>query len=138
MCSIAPSSPELTTSSLHSWDNYIASVQLAFPEKAATLDYLDGSGAAPPRFARVSVDVQATENPYIEHYLVGPLPLSNTSTAVPYTAVSTSGSSRIRMFSSDFDATLAFAQQQAETGSDIIQDILGKPYTDYGELSPLL
>lgn len=69
----------------------------------------------------------------MEHYHVGPLPISNSSTAVPYTSISAKNTSRIRSYTADFDATSAFAMEQAELVSDIVEDLLGAPGADFGE-----
>jgi primary-amine oxidase len=58
-------------------------VELMTPNKTDALAYMDGNGngnAAPTRYARVVLDVRATEHPYFQEILVGPLPLVNDST----------------------------------------------------------
>lgn len=65
-------------------------VELLLPNKTDTLDYIDGRTAAPPtRYARVVVDIRATENPYIQDLQVGPLPISSKTTVEPLKLFST-------------------------------------------------
>lgn len=54
------------------------------PNKSDALSYLDGNGTAPARYAHVVLDYRATEEPYYQDMIVGPLPIVNgTTTAVP-------------------------------------------------------
>ncbi|KXJ85223.1 copper amine oxidase [Microdochium bolleyi] len=74
------------------WDNAILSVELMLPNKTEVLQYIDGNATASPvRHARAILMFGATENPYVREYMVGPLPICNTSTVSPYTFRTTRG-----------------------------------------------
>lgn len=47
------------------------------PNKTDVLSYLDDNGPAPARYAHVTIDHRATEEPYYQDLIVGPLPLDN-------------------------------------------------------------
>ncbi|KAF2726734.1 membrane copper amine oxidase [Polyplosphaeria fusca] len=63
------------------WDNSILLVEQQRPNKTDALPYLAGSGAAPPRFAHVVLDIRATESPHFADILVGPLPIQPNATS---------------------------------------------------------
>jgi len=52
------------------WDNWVGVTELLAPNKTDVLPYLDGSGPAPKRYARVIISYGATENPYWQEYMV--------------------------------------------------------------------
>ncbi|KAL8276662.1 hypothetical protein RQP46_010930 [Phenoliferia psychrophenolica] len=67
----------------------------------------------------------ATEEPYLEDFLIGPLPVSNLTTWAPDDWSTTKGTSKIRNYDTDPDLTSAFWYQQAALADDIIVDLLG-------------
>ncbi|GAA5827592.1 hypothetical protein JCM11251_001748 [Rhodosporidiobolus azoricus] len=113
------------------WDNTIGVIDLAVANKSETLTYLSGETGAPDRYAMATLYFSATEEPYIEDYLIGPLPVSNETTAVPYHFRTTTGSSRIRNFDADQDATYDMQTAAAEEVNDIVLDLLGKNASSY-------
>lgn len=52
------------------WDNVVGVVELLTPNKTDVLAYLDGSGPAPGRKARVVISYGATVNPYWKEFMV--------------------------------------------------------------------
>ena len=62
---------------MRSWDNKIILVELLQPNKSDALSYLDNGAAAPDRYARAELKFGATEEPYLQEYVVGPLPVPN-------------------------------------------------------------
>jgi len=52
------------------WDNWVGVTELLTPNKTDVLPYLDGSGPAPKRYARVVISYGATEKPYWQEYMV--------------------------------------------------------------------
>ncbi|GAA5905162.1 hypothetical protein JCM6882_000397 [Rhodosporidiobolus microsporus] len=114
-----------------SWDNTVGVIDLAVPNKTETLPFLAGEGSAPPRYAQATLFFSAFEEPYIEDYLIGPLPVSNETTAVPYHFRTTTGSSRIRNFDADQDLTYDLQRASAEEANDIVVDLLGKNASEY-------
>ncbi|KAI1344805.1 membrane copper amine oxidase [Xylariaceae sp. FL0016] len=66
-----------TTEDADEWDNTVLLVELQIPNKTDAVSFIDSSSAAPTRWAHVVLDVRATEEPYYQDILVGPLPLTN-------------------------------------------------------------
>lgn len=89
------------------WDNWISVIDLAQPNKTEALAYLAG-GPVPARYAKATLSFYATDEPYSEDFLVGPLPVSNQTVAVPYDYRTTKGSSKIRIYDADGDAQYTF------------------------------
>ncbi|CAH0000091.1 unnamed protein product [Clonostachys byssicola] len=69
-----------TVENAGSWDNTLLSVELMHPNKTDALTYLDSNGTAPVRYARAVINNQATEEPYYQDLLVGPIPVVNGTT----------------------------------------------------------
>ncbi|GAA5960930.1 hypothetical protein JCM3765_007545 [Sporobolomyces pararoseus] len=110
-----------------SWDNMISVVDLATPNKTESLQYIDGNSTVPPRYAIASIMFNAFEQPYLEDYLVGPLPLSENSTASPYGFRSTKGSSKINNHDADSDAVEEWMRTEVITPEidEIVETLLG-------------
>ncbi|KAL8775892.1 MAG: hypothetical protein Q9194_003537 [Teloschistes cf. exilis] len=64
------------------WDNKIIAVELLQPNKSDALSYLDSDTQAPVRNARALIRFGATLEPYLQEYLVGPLPVAAGKTTV--------------------------------------------------------
>lgn len=86
-----------------------------------------GTCDEPPRMAQVTIMFSACDEPFLEDYLVGPLPVSENTTAVPYSYRTTKGTSRITNYDADADKTQDFIVATAQTCDDIITDLLGAP-----------
>ncbi|PSR81301.1 copper amine oxidase [Coniella lustricola] len=68
------------------WDNSVLLVEAIQPNKTDALAYVDNNGTAPTRWAKVVLDMRATDSPYYQDLMVGPLPISNaTATWQPLT-----------------------------------------------------
>uniref|UniRef100_A0A8H7NNM6 Amine oxidase n=1 Tax=Bionectria ochroleuca TaxID=29856 RepID=A0A8H7NNM6_BIOOC len=63
-----------------SWDNTLLLVELMHPNKTDALAYLDGTAGAPTRYVHAVISHQASEDPYYQDILVGPLPIVNGTT----------------------------------------------------------
>ncbi|BGP20022.1 hypothetical protein JCM10213_000596 [Rhodosporidiobolus nylandii] len=113
------------------WDNIIGAIDLAPPNKTETLDFLAGTAEEPPRMAVATLLFNAFEEPYVEDYLIGPLPLSENSTAQAYGYRSTKGSSRIRRFDADDDKLNEFYTAAYAEIDDIVEALLGAPSSDF-------
>lgn len=107
------------------WDNIITAIDLAVPNKTESLSYLDGNQTAPGRFAVASIMFNTDVHPYLEDWIVGPLPISNDSTAQPYSFRSTKGSSKIRNHDADSDKVEEFVKTITEPMDDIVEYLLG-------------
>ncbi|KAL3467115.1 copper amine oxidase [Aspergillus heterothallicus] len=78
--------PELnltTSEDAGEWDNTIALIELQRPNKTETVDYLDGSGPEPTRYAHVRLNNRATVDAHYADILVGPLPITSNATWEP-------------------------------------------------------
>lgn len=62
------------------WDNTVLLVELLAPNKSDALAYIDGTSAAPARYAHVVLDIRATLDPTYTDIMVGPLPVQNGTT----------------------------------------------------------
>lgn len=54
------------------WDNTVGVTELLHPNKTHALAYLDGGGPVPARNARVGIFVGASEESYLQDYIVRP------------------------------------------------------------------
>ncbi|KAI8241344.1 hypothetical protein K4K57_000053 [Colletotrichum sp. SAR 10_99] len=108
-----------------SWDNTIVLVELMAPNKSEALAYIDGSAAAPARYAHVLIDFSASEDPEYQDIIVGPLPVTNGTTKwerldYPYTR-KTSG--RVRNLDSDDDLAQDWLYDVSKAVADITLDL---------------
>ncbi|KAJ7159987.1 copper amine oxidase [Mycena crocata] len=106
------------------WDNAIEVVDLVQPNKTDALDYLDNGGPAPDRFAVARIAFGATEEPWLQDFIVGPLPISNASTYASLDWATTSGSAKIRNYDADEDLTTQWNLDVTATVADIVLDLL--------------
>jgi primary-amine oxidase len=53
------------------------------PNKTDVLQFLDKSSAPPAKYVRATMAFSASDKPYLEEYMVGPLPASNATTIQP-------------------------------------------------------
>jgi len=90
-----------------------------------TIAYLSGNASEPDRYAYASIMFNAFEEPYLEDYIIGPLPINENSTASAYSFHTTAGSSRIRNFDADEDLTSEAFLAEAQKVDDIVEDLLG-------------
>ncbi|KAL1637202.1 hypothetical protein SLS56_000861 [Neofusicoccum ribis] len=110
------------------WDNSIVLVELMIPNKTDSLAYIDNGAAAPQRYAHVVLDNRATENPYYEDLLVGPLPIKNGTTHYepldyPFTRKS---AGRIRNLDADYDSIYTnWVLNITASITDITQELWG-------------
>lgn len=102
-----------------SWDNRLLAIDLLQPNKTSVLPFVAGSGPAPPVYARANLLFGATEEPYMEEFVVGPLPLSDSTAAHPLSFFSNrQKGSKIRVHDADFatdgDLSKAFLAEAAD------------------------
>ncbi len=107
------------------WDNTLLLVELNIPNKTDVLPYINGNASAPDRWAHVTLNMRATDEPVIADILVGPLPIDNVTTTwvpleYPYTKKS---SGTIRNLDADSDTTAEFRCNISATISDITLDL---------------
>ncbi|WEW60662.1 DUF1965 and Cu_amine_oxid domain-containing protein [Emydomyces testavorans] len=106
-----------------SWDNTIGLVELLQPNKSDALPYLNGNGPAPRRYARAAIKFQATEEPYIQDYMVGPLPISNQTTLQPLNYFYNKGVGKQRIYHADLQAEIKFYAEVGASVADITLDL---------------
>ncbi|KAJ7661708.1 copper amine oxidase [Mycena rosella] len=106
------------------WDNAIEVVDLVQPNKTDALEYLDNGGAVPDRFAVARIAFGATDEPYLQDFIVGPLPISNSSTYASLDWATTSGSAKIRNHNADEDLLAQWNLDVTATVADIVLDLL--------------
>ncbi|KFA62426.1 hypothetical protein S40285_06085 [Stachybotrys chlorohalonatus IBT 40285] len=111
------------------WDNTIGITELLYPNKTEALAYLDDDGPLPPRYARVGVFFGATEEPYIQAFVAGPLPVSEETTIAPLDYIYTKGSGRVPNYDADYLAAYDYKNSVAASIADITQDLLGVTVT---------
>ncbi|KAL7413894.1 copper amine oxidase [Mrakia frigida] len=111
------------------WDNAISVIDLVAPNKTLALDFLDGNGTAPERYAKAMIMFGAFEEPYLQDFIVGPLPISNRTTYSSLDYTTTSGSSQIRNYDADYSKDEEFKFSIVNPIADIILDLLNATYT---------
>ena len=112
-----------------SWDNWIMVVDTYTPNKTDAITYLNGQGQAPPRYALASLSFGATTEPYVQDWVVGPLPISDQTTFYPDEFGTRNPEAKIRIH--DMDSTYYWLQDQVLPMTDIINDLLqGKSRVD--------
>ncbi|KAF5658677.1 peroxisomal amine oxidase [Fusarium heterosporum] len=100
-----------------SWDNVIVTLDLLQPNKTDALSYLDGHAAAPARYARATLQFNSQLQPYIQEYMVGPLPLRNrTAQHSELNYIFSSGRGRTNVYNAD---TKAIALFNLEVGKEV-------------------
>jgi primary-amine oxidase len=108
------------------WDNTILTVDFIAPNKTDALSYLDGDGELPPRMALASILFGATEEPYVQTFAVGPLPISDETTVLPNTFGSTAPDAKIRVYDQTYSGP--YITGIALEIKDIINDLLDREY----------
>jgi primary-amine oxidase len=108
-----------------SWDNVIVSLDILNPNKTDALAYLEGHGLAPVRYARATLQFNSQLQPYIQEYMVGPLPVKQESTRhEELNYMFTSGRGRINVYNADSEAIAAFNLQVGAEIQNITKRLL--------------
>lgn len=107
-----------------SWDNQITVVDILMPNKTDALAYLDKNGDKPKRYAIVTISHGASEEPYIEDIGVGPLPVSDDTSILDLSWMSTKGKARVHKYNADEDAWQDFFNDVAAGVVDITEDLI--------------
>ncbi|KAF7315690.1 Amine oxidase [Mycena indigotica] len=117
------------TANATAWDNAIEVIDLVQPNKTDALAFLDHNEPAPPRYALARIAFGATQHPYLQDFIVGPLPITNASTYASLDWQTTSGSSKIRNFNPDDDLVTEWNLKVTKTVADIVLDLLNGTVT---------
>ncbi|KAH9915164.1 copper amine oxidase [Epithele typhae] len=107
-----------------SWDNTIQVVDTLLPNKTAVLPYLSGNGSKPDRYAKAIIWFGASEEPWLQEFQVGPLPISNTSTYTSLDWATTKGKAVQRNYNADEDLQYEFFTNVSATVQDILTDLI--------------
>ena len=105
-----------------SWDNSIMVVDLYAPNKTDAVSYFAGTADIPQRWAIASISFGATEQPYIQEWVVGPLPLDDQAIYYPDTFGTHGEEAKIRIY--DMDDSSGFVYEKAMEMDDILRDLL--------------
>ena len=96
-----------------------------YPNKTDALNYLDNNGTAPSRYARATIQNGATIQPYIQEYMVGPLPVDNTTTQYQeLNYIYNKGVGRQNVYNADADAIAEFNLEVGSSIEDITKALL--------------
>ncbi|KAI2080782.1 hypothetical protein LOZ04_004158 [Ophidiomyces ophidiicola] len=106
-----------------SWDNIIVLVELLQPNKSNALPYLNDNGPAPDRYARAGIQFRATEEPYVQDFMVGPLPVSSRTTVQPLNYIYNKGIGKQRIFHTDLEEEIKFYKRVGASVADITRDL---------------
>jgi primary-amine oxidase len=107
------------------WDNTVGVTELLAPNKTDALAYLTGGGPAPVRNARVGLFFGATEEPYTQNFVVGPIPVSEETTIAPLDYIYTKSEGKMPNYEADSDSVRAFETNYTAAIADIMLDIVG-------------
>ena len=95
------------------------------PDKKDSLAYLDENGPIPDRYARATLQFNSQDEPYIQEYMIGPLPLSNTKGQhKELNHIFTSGRGRTRVYNADSEAIAAFNLEVGTQIKKVTKDLL--------------
>lgn len=101
------------------------SLDLLHPNKTGALTYLEGHGPAPVRYARATLQFNSKLQPYIQEYMVGPLPIQKGLTHhEELNYIFTSGRGRINVYNADGEAIAAFNLKIGTEIKDITKELL--------------
>jgi primary-amine oxidase len=95
-------------------------VELLQPNKSDALPYLNGEGEIPLRYSSATIQFQATEEPYLQEYIIGPLPVSNQTTLAPLNYPFNKGIGKQRIFNADAQAYQQFLANISASVEDIL------------------
>lgn len=106
-------------------DNFLFIVETLKPNKTDAAPYLYSDGPEPERWAKAAVSQSIDRTPYMVYYMVGPLPITSSSSVQPLEYIFNSGSNKIVNPVQDFVAISQFGFSVAENMSDITQELIG-------------
>ncbi|KZT51209.1 amine oxidase [Calocera cornea HHB12733] len=101
------------------WDNQLILVELMLPNKTDALNYFDGGGSEPARYAHVEIDHRASDSPAYLDYIIGPLPVGDKTTAEPLSYPYTKGPGSAHNYAADDDARNDFINSFGAELADI-------------------
>lgn len=103
-----------------------AQIELLQPNKTNALPFIDQARDEPKRYARATIVFAATEEPYYQEYIVGPLPATNATAVKPLTYPFNNqdpGKTKVNAFYLQGPDVGLFVQRFASDIEDITQEI---------------
>lgn len=100
-------------------------VEAIQPNKTDALSYIDGNSTTPAKWAKAILDVRATDEPYFQELMIGPVPVNNATTSTPLTySLTKKDDGKVRNLGADDDALYAdWLYPISATISDITLDL---------------
>lgn len=99
-------------------------VELLQPNKSDALPYLNGEGPKPVRYSKATIQFQATLEPYLQEFMIGPLPLSDKTTLQPLDYPFNKGVGRQRIYNADAGPYMEFLASISASVEDILITML--------------
>jgi len=84
---------------------------------------LNVEGAKPPRYAKATIQFQATLEPYLQEFMIGPLPVSNGTTLQPLDYPFNKGVGMQRMYNADVQAYGEFLANISSSVEGILMEM---------------
>lgn len=123
-----------------SWDNAVLIIETLRPNKTDALQFLDGSGDQPGRYARATIDHGVSNPAEIREYMVGPLPISSKTKIEPLSFLHNSGRSATPHSDSNPEGLMTWLRELGADIEDITSDLLDcKPtfiFPQPGDINP--
>ncbi|KAL6824800.1 amine oxidase catalytic domain-containing protein [Trichoderma sp. SZMC 28015] len=104
-----------------SWDNRILHLELLAPNKSDVLLFINkNTTKPPPRYARATLMFGATPNPFLQDYVIGPLPITNNTQVQPLRFLyNNAGKGKVAVDFADRSEVLQFAKDVGLSVADI-------------------
>jgi len=116
------------------WDNTVGVTELLTPNKTDALAYIVGDGPVPARYARVGLFIGATEEPYMQNFMVGPLGPSGPTeqtTIQPLDFIYSKGTGKMPNYGADAGSVRELQTNVTASIADITMDLLGIVSADH-------
>ncbi|KAK9435079.1 Copper amine oxidase [Metarhizium brunneum] len=122
-----------------SWDNKILLVELLAPNKSDTLPFLNNKTTTPPpRCARATLMFGATLNPFLQDYVIGPLPVSNNTQVQPLQFLyNNAGKGKVAVDFADRSAVHRYVKDVGMSVADITKRLWDGTLNDTLALLPI-
>ncbi|KAH0597518.1 hypothetical protein MHUMG1_04897 [Metarhizium humberi] len=122
-----------------SWDNKILLVELLAPNKSDTLPFLNNKTTTPPpRCARATLMFGATPSPYLQDYVIGPLPVANNTQVQPLRILyNNAGKGKVAVDFADRSAVDHYVKDVGMSVADITKRLWDGTLNDTLDLLPI-
>ncbi|KAH7394285.1 putative copper amine oxidase [Pyrenochaeta sp. MPI-SDFR-AT-0127] len=110
--------------------NSITLIELLPPNKTSALPYISGKGPEPLRYARARLTIRSVAEPYVQDFMVGPLPVSNQTTIQPLDFLYNKGQGKIRMYDAESEQTNAWDKAIGESVAGVTKALWNATLND--------